>query len=54
MQLVAAIRDQKPPEVNVTVPVTVKDRKGKTKTKVTKHDAKGRILEFEQEPGDEE
>jgi phage-related protein (TIGR01555 family) len=42
-----AIRNMAPPQVNVTVPVTVSAAKGRETTRVTKHDANGRIAEFE-------
>jgi len=49
-----ALSRMPPAQVTVTVPVTVKGKAGKETVRVTKHDGKGRISEFERVTDDSE
>lgn len=51
-ELVKVLKDAPAPVINVTVPITV-PKAGKEVTKVTKHDAKGRIVEYERSTEEE-
>jgi phage-related protein (TIGR01555 family) len=51
-ELVKVLKDAPAPVINVTVPITM-PKGGKEVTKVTKHDAKGRIVEYERSTEEE-